>query len=27
VISDLNPSALRDFAADFRQRLDASPGT
>jgi anti-sigma factor RsiW len=27
VISDLNPSELREFAADFRQRLDATPGT
>jgi anti-sigma factor RsiW len=27
VISDLNPSELRDFAADFRQRLEATPGT
>jgi anti-sigma factor RsiW len=27
VISDLNPTELRDFAADFRQRLDAAAGT
>lgn len=26
VISDLNPSDLREFAADFRRRLDATPG-
>ena len=27
VISDLNPTELGEFAADFRQRLDAAAGT
>jgi anti-sigma factor RsiW len=27
VISDLNPTELGEFAADFRKRLDAAPGT